>query len=200
MIKNNEDDNCLNLNIEIWELWNRYNGWKLKKLYRIRIKVRWCRDSILWKKFWKFIPHTFAHPCTPTHICSHPPIPTNTHPNLPTPSPYQPTPAYTYAHLSMLHTHPRSPAHTCAYLCTPTFTCTHPHTPQTCPLMLILVWSIICKLANTKKARRYKERKRKEQESAEAFQRTNSNPFYKLEIYMSSMWNIQMVHENVKKP
>ena len=146
----------------------------LKNLYRIRIKVRWCRDSILWKKFWKFIPHTFAHPCTPTHICSHPPIPTNTHPNLPTPSPYQPTPAYTYAHLSMLHTHPRSPAHTCAYLCTPTFTCTHPRTPQTCPLMLILVWSIICKLANTKKARRYKERKRKEQESAEAFQRTKN--------------------------
>ena len=84
MIKNNEDDNCLNLNIEIWELWNRYNGWKLKNSYRIRIKVRWCRDSILWKKFWKFIPHTFAHPCTPVHTRAHPCTPVHTHPHQPT--------------------------------------------------------------------------------------------------------------------
>ena len=45
----------------------------LKNSYRIRIKVRWCRDSILWKKFWKFIPHTCAHLPTPAH--THPPTP-----------------------------------------------------------------------------------------------------------------------------
>ena len=33
-----------------------------KNSYRIRIKVCWCRDSILQKKFWKFIPLTRSHP------------------------------------------------------------------------------------------------------------------------------------------
>ena len=51
-------------------------------MYRIRIKVRWCRDSILLKKFWKFIPLTYAHTCayprTPAHTCAHPPTPAHT--------------------------------------------------------------------------------------------------------------------------
>ena len=49
-----------------------------KNSYRIRIKVRWCRDSILQKKFWKFIAHprttahNYAHSRTPEHTCAHP--------------------------------------------------------------------------------------------------------------------------------
>ena len=76
-----------------------------KNLYRKRIKVRWCRDSILQKKFWKYIPH----PCISTHTCAHPR-----------------TPVHTRAHL-------RTPAHTRAHPCTPSHTrtdpCTHSRTP-----------------------------------------------------------------------
>ena len=50
----------------------------MKNSYRIRIKVRWCRDSILQKKFWKFIPHprttahNYTHSRTSAHTCAHP--------------------------------------------------------------------------------------------------------------------------------
>ena len=46
---------------------NIHGGQKNKNSYRIRNKVRWCRDSILQKKFWKFI----THPCISTHTHAH---------------------------------------------------------------------------------------------------------------------------------
>ena len=93
--------------------------------YRIRIKVRWCRDSILRKKFWKFIPHMHAYSCanlrTPAHNCAHPYTPAHTH-RTPMHTRTQPsTPAHTCAH-------PRTPAHTRAHLRTPAHTYDHWHT------------------------------------------------------------------------
>ena len=81
-----------------------------KNSYRIRIKVRWSRDFILQKKFWKFIPYTCIRPCTPAQ----PPF---------CPLPHPCTPAHT-------HKSPRTPAHTH----TRTQPCS-PHTPHTYPLM-----------------------------------------------------------------
>ena len=95
---------------------------KRKNLYRIHIKVRWCRDSILRKKFWKFIPHMHVYSCanlrTPAHNCAHP----HTHTEHPC------TPAHTRAHL-------RTPRYTRAHPGTPTHTCTHPTHTHWCPLM-----------------------------------------------------------------
>ena len=62
-----------------------------KNSYRIRIKVRWCRDSILRKKFWKIIQHMCIsmhirpYPCKPAHTCVHPRTPhTSAHtPHIP---------------------------------------------------------------------------------------------------------------------
>ena len=89
-----------------------------KNSYRKRIKVRWCRDSILQKKFWKFIPHTHVYPSanlrTPAHNHAHPctPMHTRTHPRT----------------LSHTRTHPPN---THAYLHTPGYTCAHrTHTPH----------------------------------------------------------------------
>ena len=57
-----------------------------KNSYRICIKVRWFRDSILQKKFWKFIRahprillHTPEHLRTPTLIHAHPTHHTHTY-------------------------------------------------------------------------------------------------------------------------
>ena len=113
-----------------------------KNLYRKRIKVRWCRDSILQKKFWKFIPpthaylranlrtlvHNRAHPCTPAHSLPH------LHP----PTEHLCIPTHTRVHpRTLVHTcaHPGTPANTRTHLRTPVYTQAHPHTSHTYPLM-----------------------------------------------------------------
>ena len=112
-----------------------------KNLYRIHIKVRWCRDSILLKKFWRYIPHpyisthTCAHLCTPTHTHAHPRTPAHTraHPRThPHTHALPPTPTHTRAHPC---THSCTPLHTCAHPRTLLHTRTHSHTPHTYPLM-----------------------------------------------------------------
>ena len=91
-----------------------------KNSYRIRIKVRWCRDTILRKKFWKFIPHMHAYSCanlrTPAHNCAHPAHPC--------------TPAHTHQTPMHTRTQPSTPAHTCAHPRTPAYTQVHPRTPK----------------------------------------------------------------------
>ena len=103
-----------------------------KNSYRIRIKVRWCRDSILRRKFWKFIPHMHAYPganlCTPAHNHAHPctPTPTCTHPR---------TLSHTCTHPPNTYAYPHTPRYTRTHPGTPPHTRTHPHTSHTYPLM-----------------------------------------------------------------
>ena len=161
-----------------------------KNLYRICIKVRWCRDSILQKKFWKFIPHTCVHPCisthTPAHTCAH----TCVHPRIIAyqqipmhTRPHPHTPGHTLAHSRLpTHTHayPRIPAHTNAHLRTTMHTRTHPRThpkhTHWCPY-LDISHEITCKW---KKGGREKERKKKEQESAEAISGLRNVLFFQI--------------------
>ena len=84
-------------------------------------------------------------------------------------------------------THPnaqlRIPAHTC------THPCTSPHIP-THDLNLINHMQLHVNRPNTKKARKQEERKRKEQESAEAFQRTKKTQRRNL-VFKFNTWFVR---------
>ena len=118
---------------------------------------------------------------THTHTCAYPHTPVHTNACLCTPMhsfPHPHTPMHTSVHLHALahthtpahtHTHQHSPAHTHAH---PHAHPTHPCTPHTYPLMpadALNLTNHIKLHVNGKMAERQKEdRKKKEQESAEA--------------------------------
>ena len=160
--------------------WNSIFQIREKNSYRIRIKVRWCIESSLQKIFWKFIQHT--HLQTPSHFRTLPHTPMHTRAYLTHP------PNHTHIHVctfactcarpcTPLHTqaHLSTPEHTRAHPSTPAHTHTHQHTPMHIPhipadaLNLINHMKLHVNTVIWKKGDRYMiDRKRKEQESAEA--------------------------------